>query len=569
MRERYLDLMEQAVGAYTDEQIAAYTESVLKDGLREHGYPRLTANIGILLAHGRNRSRMEQFPIMMELCCRGLLTSKQNAGFGAGNDFSVKEIVCCLEEIERAALYPESLTKSWRDLLRQIDPYRTYSCIAPVPPKPVMNWAAFAAVSEQMRIEAGIGNESAFVENQIQSQLYNFDDNGMYRDPNEPMVYDFVTRLQLALALDAGYDGEGRQRLEEYLDRAALPTLWMQSISGEIPFGGRSNQFLHNETFFAALCEFYASRYAKRGDLILAGEFRRAARSAVESIAFWLEQSPVRHIKNRFPAESRFGCEDYGYFEKYMVTMGSWAYLAFRFADDSIEEFPCPCETGGYIWEPGPHFHKIFLSAGEYSVEIDTNADPHYDASGIGRIHRKGAPSALVLSVPFAEHPEYEIPSPNPGPLSISLGTERDGNLHFASEPGSSYSLDSEKTEATSEKATIFLRLQLTDGTELIERVSVGSDGVLITGEGEGTILAEFPVFLTDGETDTQILREDNCVTVTYRGWKAVYLTEDTVCDTGEIYANRNGIYRRFLVKGHERICLKVQFEPNPESRIL
>ena len=50
-KEKYLDLMEQAVGAYTDEQIAAYTEKVRADGLKEHGYPRLTANIGILLAY--------------------------------------------------------------------------------------------------------------------------------------------------------------------------------------------------------------------------------------------------------------------------------------------------------------------------------------------------------------------------------------------------------------------------------------------------------------------------------------------------------------------------------------
>ena len=42
--------MEQAVDAYTDEHIASYTREVRENGLREHGYPRLTANIGILLA---------------------------------------------------------------------------------------------------------------------------------------------------------------------------------------------------------------------------------------------------------------------------------------------------------------------------------------------------------------------------------------------------------------------------------------------------------------------------------------------------------------------------------------
>ena len=34
--------------------------------------------------------------------------------------------------------------------------------------------------------------------------------------------------------------------------KSADITLAMQSATGEIPFGGRSNQFLHNETFYAA-----------------------------------------------------------------------------------------------------------------------------------------------------------------------------------------------------------------------------------------------------------------------------------------------------------------------------
>ena len=41
------------------------------------------------------------------------------------------------------------------------------------------------------------------------------------------------------------------------------------------------------------------------------------------------------------------------------------------------------------------------LKFGEYFAEYDTNADFHYDANGLGRIHRLGAPSAICLSVPF------------------------------------------------------------------------------------------------------------------------------------------------------------------------
>ena len=51
-REIYLDLMERVLGAYSSEHIDSYTRDTERDGIREHGFARLTANIGILLAHG-------------------------------------------------------------------------------------------------------------------------------------------------------------------------------------------------------------------------------------------------------------------------------------------------------------------------------------------------------------------------------------------------------------------------------------------------------------------------------------------------------------------------------------
>ena len=49
MREVYLDLMEKTLAAYSDEHILHYFNKVQKDGLTEHGFPRLTSNIGILI----------------------------------------------------------------------------------------------------------------------------------------------------------------------------------------------------------------------------------------------------------------------------------------------------------------------------------------------------------------------------------------------------------------------------------------------------------------------------------------------------------------------------------------
>ncbi len=555
MKERYLDLVEKAVAAYSEAQIAEYTARVKTEGLSEHGYPRLTANVGILLAHGRAMHRLAYWPAMMEFCCREFLLRGRKKGIG--NDFSVKEIVFCLEEVEAAGLLPKSVTDGWRMLLAQIDPYKTYNVIAERPPKPIGNWAAFAALSEQARIAAGIGAERDFVENQIQSQLFSFDENGMYRDPNEPMVYDFVTRLQLAAALAEGYDGEGRARLEDFLDRAAIPTLLMQSVTGEIPFGGRSNQFLHNETFYAALCEFYAARFAAKGDRETAGQFRRAAHRAADSLTRWLAYPEVHHVKNRFPLSGKIGCEGYGYFEKYMVTMGSWAYLAYRLSDDTIEERPCPSETGGFVWKTSEHFHKVMLNAGGYFAEFDTNADPHYDGSGLGRIHKAGAPSALCLSVPFAESPLYGLPQKNPGPLAIAPGSCSDGEWAFGSAVGAVW--EKVSSYADDGEAAATFRVVLTNGTAVSLNCLVNAGGVTLTVRGEGRVGLELPVFLTDGEEKTAICVNGGEVTASCAGFSSVCTSSAQLTDTGVDYVNRNGVYRRFTTEADGVLIVRVK----------
>ena len=72
----YFDLMEKTLGAYSNEHIERYFDDVKQKGLTEHGFPRLTANIGVLIADGR---RLDLFPIfleMMEFCCRTIPTVK-------------------------------------------------------------------------------------------------------------------------------------------------------------------------------------------------------------------------------------------------------------------------------------------------------------------------------------------------------------------------------------------------------------------------------------------------------------------------------------------------------------
>ena len=162
---------------------------------------------------------------------------------------------------------------------------------------------------------------------QIPTQLQWLDENGMYRDPNDPMVYDLVTRNMLSTCLFYGYNGCHTNKLNTYLRKAGDLTLLMQSVTGELAYGGRSNQFLHNQTLFAGTCEWYASRSVKRGDMKSAMEFRRLAAEAVVALKRWLAQTPVSHVKNRYPRETGKGVYSdgvYNLFNKVKSVLGKF-----------------------------------------------------------------------------------------------------------------------------------------------------------------------------------------------------------------------------------------------------
>lgn len=553
----YIDLMELVMTAYTDEHIKSYSETAFKNGIEEHGYPRLTANLGILIAHGRKIEYRDYFHKMMDFCCKELPTSYFRNGHRVGNDFSVKEIVFCLLELEKAGVFDKSVTDGWREDLAKIDPYRTYSVIASRPPMRINNWAAFGAVSEQLRKYAGIGDESFFIENQVASQLFSFDENGMYRDPNEPMVYDTVTRLQLALALYFGFDGKSKEPLEEQLLKSADITLQLQSVTGEIAYGGRSAQFLHNEAHFAALCEFYACMFKKQGNLRKAEKFKKAAAIAVGNIIPWLKEDTIHHVKNYYPQDSMIGCENYAYFDKYMVTAGSMLYAAYVMADDDIEEADETVENG--VYETGPYFHKVVCRFGDYLAQFDTAAFYHYDASGLGRIHKKGAPSAICLSTSVGQHLNYATDVENPSPFSICAGVKMGDKFEYTYEESSEYTLVGETVTDKFVRANFECRTE--SGKVIKETCTVSDDGVEITASGDGELEILFPLFMFDGLNHTEISVSEKTATVLYKGYKCAYRTNGTIAEKASVYANRNGHFKVAAATGKNSVTLNISID--------
>lgn len=548
LKEKYIDLMERCLTAYDDERIARYVDDVKRDGLKEHGFARLASNMGILIANGRKTEYADRFIEIMDICCENMPTVK------AANDFTVKEVIFCILALEEKGLFPEK-TAYWRRCLATVTPQKTYNVIAKKPDDKVYNWACFSMVSELMRQYIGLTDAREFIDIQIASQLQWIEENGMYRDPNDPMVYDLVPRGLFAVALFFGYDGKYRSEVSEILRKSGLLTLKMQSVTGEIPYGGRSNQFPHNEAHLAVVCEYEACRYAALGDMETASLFKTAVSRALESIALWLTREPIRHIKNRFPTETGYGCEDYAYFDKYMITTASFLYAACLICDESIPCGEAERETV-YTAATSEHFHKLFLRSGEYFAEIDTRADPHYDCSGIGRLHRRGAPSAICLSCPGTATPNYSLNGFPATDFAICPGVERSGGLRFATSRESGYRILEHGTAGDA----AFCRMECTvEGVRLETELRLSSVGAEITVRSEGRVALMLPAFSFDGEKYTETVCGQRRLTVDYLGWTCRYLSDGMISDTGADGGNRNGVYSIFSAVGDG--CLKVNVE--------
>lgn len=560
MRETYIALMDRVLDAYSHEHILRYFADVKRDGITEHGFPRLTADLGILIAHGRRLAYRELFVEMMDFCCESFLKPTKA---GVGNDFSVKEIIFCLLEVEQAGFVPKEKTAHWRSLLAQIRPEQCYNIFATSRDQDRANWALFSAVSEHMRQYIGVAEAGEFIETQLATQIRRLDENGMYRDhgmfwgPHNPIVYDLVPRGLFCVMMHFGYHGEFCDTIDDCLRRTGLLTLQMQSVTGEIPYGGRSNQFLHNEAHLAIVMEYEANRYAAQGNMELAGRFKTGVRKALQNIESWLERETLTHVKNNYPLETKYGCEGYAYFDKYMVTAASFLYVAYMLCDDTVAE--APLADKAICFSLSEHFHKTFLRNKNWFVEIDTNADYHYDASGIGRIHRVGAPSPICLSLPGSADPALTMDPELLENFAITAGIVEGEGLRFAADPGVTYTRTGETV--TEDTASVCMTCDFGGKTAALN-CTIYPENVVITGAAAGEAALLLPAFAFDGKKETDIACRDNRLEIRYQGYVCRYIATAPIFDLGKRGMNRNGEYRLFGTKAAERVAVTVEIEP-------
>ncbi|MDX1357621.1 MAG: hypothetical protein R3232_02195 [Clostridia bacterium] len=582
-KDDYLDVIELCVKAYDKKAIEdrlPKTGGMVDD---IHAYSRIAGGIAALLSNGRIPEYKDLWFSMMDALCNDFHRQAPPNTL----DFALKETMLGFKAMK--PYVPKEKQVEWLTLLGKVDPETQYSNTETFHKSwdHIRNWNIYAMAGSFLLETEGYTDTAGFFDKYWDHQFKYFDDNGMYMDPHNPILYDLTTRVQAQLIPGYGYKGKFADKLDENLKKGALTALFYQSSAYELPFGGRSNQYLFNESLLTSNFEYEALRWKKKGNLKLAGMYKRAARQAVKSIKRWLEaDGGARHIKNFYPTESKYGAESYGYYDKYMMTMGVFLFIGLPFTDDTIPEFPCPAELGGYVFETTGHFHKIFANCGTYSIEIDTAADFFYDATGLGRIHKTGAPTELALSGPagILRHHRYGTPGCSPKSTSLSPGWDFNGRIEFLSDAGKkenhsfTYIKDEFKTPEDFENFKdsfnngLDCKLRIIEESAdnvafsvtysgnalkgiggLTETYTVCEDGVtvesILHNPHENKICFKTPAFITNGKDESVISATGHEITVSSMGWKYHAETDGTFIETGDILGNRNGKYREYLAK--------------------
>ena len=502
---------------------------------------RFVGALGLLILNGRCLD-------LTERCVRALTPALEDLFYRKTNwgEFIIKE--ACMAYMALEDKVQTEQAAYWSHLINDYDPElaydRTFTNNNLYQPN---NYCTFAIAGEAIKKKLGGADNCDFINRYIEQQLTLFDKNGMYNDQNSPMTYDITPRMNLSLTLWAGYADKYYEELSEFLKLGALSQLLYQSPVGECPFGGRSNQQNFTEVTFALICEFEASRWARQGDLMMAGSFKRAAALAINSVEKYLQTTPIFFTKNLFPPETQHGRQKgYGYYGAYSLLIASQLGFAALLADDNIKETKCPAECGGYVFITEKSFHRVFATCAGYHIEVDTNADFKYDATGLGRVHRIGFPAELALSIPINAKPDYLTVIPPAGSnFSISPGWN---NVWLSNLSGEKLQSSCKVFEESRDRVCFSIDYTY-DSYTISEKHDISSNGIeILATQHEGHPLSfRIPLLKTNGadETIIKMLDDGFLVLLDNFAYRVSCLTANTKISIENIDApNRNGIYK-------------------------
>lgn len=419
---------------------------------------------------------------------------------------------------------PRATAATWAEQIERLVPQEVYRDT-----EAGANWNVVNVSGEALRrhdqlvAATQMAAQQQYLDEMLSRQQGRFTKFGMYDDPNAPLAYDAFPRLWLEdMIADGAYVGPHRQAIEDFLLLGGFSSLLLLAPSGEWPSAGRSAHHQWNEAAIAAICEMNAVKWKARHRDDIAGPFKRGAHLALKSMLRWQRPSGEMWIvKNFAEPDKRFGFEGYSFHSQYNLLPMAMLSIACERADESIAERPVPSEYGSYAFDTREKFTTIAAAAGGYYVLINTSADPHYNATGLQRVHRRGVELSPLTDSAAEERAIVALPDDPRDALSPAIQWKDDqqwiGVSHFyRADPNQPLQrivkqADLEVTEQA-EKTSFGLTYHLEGpGARTVkETYTISSAGVACAQhvDGDPPMRFAFPALVDDGAHETKITLE-------------------------------------------------------------
>ena len=229
---------------------------------------------------------------------------------------------------------------------------------------------------------------------------------------------------------------------------------------------------------------------------------------------------------------------------------------AYNVANRRIPVGASPADIGGYVLHLADAFYRIWATAGPYHIEIDTMGQSGQDATGLGRIHKRGVPIETGLNMSIVSSPSYIIPIEKAGrAVALGAGWPHEGDWRYLSSANrETHQVHCEvsREDQTCVEFTVTYQSKgegLRGATLVQEHYALRPEGLRCTIRVPGAprLRLQVPVIATDGKLKSDIAVGVGQVQVRYEGH--TYLIRVPNCETPGtvepwLAPNRNGIHR-------------------------
>ncbi len=388
---------------------------------REHQYatPYFAHAMGTLLDAGRVLDLKEHGIRAMDHATRAMEGGHRKIPDGHG-EFFIAPLTIAL------SLYKEFVEEDQLMLWRQRMSFPIKHVIKGMRSR-TNNWRTYPMKGEWLRYKAGLIDREtavAFIEdgwhNRSQRERIASDEWNLYQDwssHRQSHAVEAVGRGNLLALIASGYDGPSSEEIRTLVERGTETTLWLQDPTGQCPPNGRTDNHVFNDVLYQLIFEVMAGRSQDAGDMARAGQYRRAAQLAFESIQRWYRKDGVWAgsfyvTKNFFDPADRVGYQPASQYSNYngaVMYHLAEAYHVRHAQGAGIKERPAPCEQGGFVREMDQRFGSVVANAGGMQVFLNLKGDtvPKYKLFwtplGVVRFSKSGWDSRLGPSDGISE----------------------------------------------------------------------------------------------------------------------------------------------------------------------